>query len=64
MAKANKPRKHAKVSNIKKSSEKPLLCDENGEPVSSENDPDILPPPEEELLTTPPYEPPPPAEGP
>jgi hypothetical protein len=41
-----------------------LEVDETGEPVISDDDPEIIPTPEEELETTPPYEPPPPAEGP
>lgn len=64
MAEKNKPGKHVEARTAEKDEKPKLLVDEAGEPVISDDDPDILPMPEEELETTPPYEPPPPAEGP
>ena len=64
MSKSNQTTEHPEKTHQKKDPDVKKLVDENGEPVISNDDPDIVPPPEEELETTPPYEPPSPAEGP
>ena len=64
MTKENKTLERNKDSRPKKDPDLKTLVDQNGEPVISDDDPDLIPPPDEELETTPPYVPPPPAEGP
>ncbi|HRO47536.1 hypothetical protein [Agriterribacter sp.] len=64
MAKTNKANRRSKIPPAEINQELRVIVDEAGEPVISDDDPDIIPSPEEELEAMPPYEPPPPAEGP
>jgi hypothetical protein len=64
MAKAKKSGKRAEAPLSEKKHESLLEVDERGEPVISDDDPEIVQPPDEELETIPPDEPPIPGEGP
>ncbi len=64
MAKAKKTGKRAEVTPSEKKHASLLEVDEKGEPIISDDDPEIVPLPDEEQETIPPDEPPAPGEGP